>query len=247
MLGISVFILLIALTLSLVQASPVFFEQTILKSPSKRPRYENGELPPFRDTVGWVDPRLNGGRQLDYTDDRIGEPLNVIISSLSDPYILTETGLHMYAKSIGFSEECLGMHYGHIHEANLGDGLGRKQEQFLARQDYVPVIGTCWESVRGGHHFRAWKQNGTLADSGAWFLGASKEKDSSKNHKITEDGYNLGRDFIVDRATAGTRWRGMWWKADVEWKEGLLQRGTRDVNHNIAQDGRVAILTVNRL
>ena len=23
----------------------------------------------------------------------------------------------------------------------------------------------------GGHHFRAWKQNGTQADSGAWFIG----------------------------------------------------------------------------
>ena len=95
---------------------------------------------------------------------------------------------------------------------------------------------------------------------------ASKEQDSSKNHKITEDGYNLGRDFIVDRAVAGSRWRGMWWKADVQWHEGLLQKGKRGqasfitsfhnytygflfqgVNHNIPQDGRVAVLTVNRL
>ena len=95
----------------------------------------------------------------------------MIISSQSDPFILTEYGLHTYAKSIGFSKECLGLHYGHIHEADLGDGLGRKPEQLLYRQDYFPVIGTCWESVKGGHHFRAWKQNGTIADSGAWFLG----------------------------------------------------------------------------
>lgn len=27
--------------------------------------YENGEMPPVRDTVGWVDPRLNGGRLID--------------------------------------------------------------------------------------------------------------------------------------------------------------------------------------
>lgn len=27
--------------------------------------WENGELPPVRDTVGWVDPRLNGGRLID--------------------------------------------------------------------------------------------------------------------------------------------------------------------------------------
>ena len=29
------------------------------------PRYENGELPPVKNTVGWVDPRLNGGRFID--------------------------------------------------------------------------------------------------------------------------------------------------------------------------------------
>ncbi|CAL1712157.1 unnamed protein product [Somion occarium] len=149
--------------------------------------------------------------------------------------------------SIGFSEECLGLHYGHLHEADLGDGLGRKQEHFLARQHYFPIGGTCWESVRGGHHFRAWRQNGTLANSGAWFIGASKEQDSSKNHKIDEDGYNLGRDYVVDRAVSGSRSNGVWWKAEVEWREGLLQRGRSGVNHAISQDGRVAILTVHRL
>ena len=28
-------------------------------------RYENGELPPMENTLGWVDPRLNGGRFID--------------------------------------------------------------------------------------------------------------------------------------------------------------------------------------
>ncbi|CDO69894.1 hypothetical protein BN946_scf184884.g53 [Trametes cinnabarina] len=190
-------------------------------------KYENGELPPVEDTVGWVDPRLKGGRFLDYVSRDVGEPLNIIISSLSDPYILTEDGLHNYVKSIGFSEECLGIHYGHIHEADLGDGLRRKPEQFLGRQHYFPIMGTCWESVRGGHHFRAWKQNGTEANSGAWFLGASEEMDSSKNHMIVEDGYNRGRDYIVDQVTQVTHWKGMWWKGEVEWREGLLERGAR--------------------
>lgn len=54
-------------------------------------------------------------------------------------------------RSIGFSEECMGLHYGNIHEANLGDGDGRKGEQFLARQYYFPVWGTCWESFAGTH------------------------------------------------------------------------------------------------
>ncbi|KAL1950451.1 hypothetical protein VTO73DRAFT_5575 [Trametes versicolor] len=209
--------------------------------------WENGELPPVRDTVGWVDPRLNGGRLIDFVTKKLGEPLNIIISSLSDPYILTETGLHNYVKSIGFSEECLGLHYGYIHEADLGDGLGRKPEQFLGRQHYFPIMGTCWESVRGGHHFRAWKQNGTDANSGAWFLGASEEMDSSKNHMIVEDGYNRGRDYIVSQITQITHWKGMWWKGEVEWREGLLQRGNRGVNHKIEQDGRVAILTILRI
>ncbi|KDQ62692.1 hypothetical protein JAAARDRAFT_121300 [Jaapia argillacea MUCL 33604] len=193
---------------------------------------------------GWHDPRLNGGRFLDFTTKTHGEPLNVIISGLSDPFILTEFGFHQYAKSIGFSEECMGLHYGNIHEADLGDGDGRKQEMFLARQYYFPVWGTCWESVAGGQHFRAWKQNGTHANSGAWFIGASKEEHSGKHHTITADGYNLGRDYLVERATAGSHWKSNWWVADLEWKEGLLEPGNDGVNHGIDQDGRVAILTV---
>ena len=74
-------------------------------------------------------------------------------------------------RSVGFYEECMGIHYGHLHDADLGDGMGRKKEHLLVRQLYFPVMGTCWESVRGGQHFRAWKQNGTLANSGAWFIG----------------------------------------------------------------------------
>ncbi|KAH9936521.1 uncharacterized protein B0H18DRAFT_974214 [Fomitopsis serialis] len=222
-------------------------DQFVIEGPRIQREYENGELPPVENTLGWVDPRLHGGRLLDFTTKRLGEPLNVIISALSDPFILTESGLHTYAKSIGFSKECLGLHYGHVHDADLGDGLGRKPEQLLYRQDYFPVIGTCWESVRGGHHFRAWKQNGTIADSGAWFLGASLEKDSSKNHLIEDDGYNLGRNYIVEQAIAGSHWSGMWWKGDVEWRRGLLEKGSRGVNHDIEQDGLVAILTVVRL
>jgi hypothetical protein len=62
----------------------------------------------------------------------------------------------------------------------------------------------------------------------------------------------------------------MWWIAEVEWRTGLLEPGTKgsfsdsvvqakapadyqrkgannvSVNHDISQDGKVAILTVNR-
>ncbi|EGN98577.1 hypothetical protein SERLA73DRAFT_183647 [Serpula lacrymans var. lacrymans S7.3] len=197
--------------------------------------------------IGWADPRLNGGQFLDFTTPRFGEPLNVIISNLSDPYILTDSGFRAYYKSIGFSEECLGLHYGHVHKADLGDGDGRKSEHILARQYYFPIWGTCWESFAGGNHFRAWKQNGTDADTGAWFLAVSKEEHSAKNHMIIPDGYNIGRDLLVDNAVSGGFWNSMWWKAEVEWREGLLEPGWKGVNHAIAQDGRIAILTVKRL
>jgi hypothetical protein len=196
---------------------------------------------------GWYDPRILGGRFLDFTTKTKGEPLNVIISGLSDTYILSESGFHDYAKSLGYSEECLGLHYGNIHQADLGDGTGRKPEMFLARQSYFPIWGSCWESVAGGQHFRAWKQNGTLANSGAWFIGASKERDSSKRHDIVSNGYNLGRDWLVERAIRGGRWRIYSWKAEVEWRSDLLPEGSDGVNHDIPQDGRVAVLTVHRI
>ncbi|KAG9049433.1 hypothetical protein FS837_010237 [Tulasnella sp. UAMH 9824] len=238
--------LLFALALSplLVSAAPADF--------AIQPEVEQTRLSTTSDGLdwrksGWADPRLGGGQMLDFTLPDLGEPINVIISGLSDPFVLTHEGLHRYAKSIGFSEECLGMHMGNLHEADLGDGDGRKVEQFLARQHYFPIWGTCWESVRGGNHFRAWRQNGTEANSGAWFLAASKEKYVGEHHLIDDDGYNKGRDFIVERAAAGGRWKNRWWKADVEWKEGLLEPGSEGVNHGIEQDGRVAILTVRRL
>ncbi|KAH7909235.1 hypothetical protein BJ138DRAFT_1173786 [Hygrophoropsis aurantiaca] len=197
--------------------------------------------------IGWADPRTNGGRFLDFTTPRFGEPLNVIITNESDPFILTDEGFRLYYKSIGFSEECLGLHYGHVHKADLGDGDGRKSEHILARQYYFPRWGTCWESLAGGNHFRAWKQNGTDIDTSAWFLGVSKEENSRKHHMIVPNGYNIGRDLLVDNAASGSSWNGMSWRADVEWREGLLEPGSKGVNHAIAQDGRIAILTVHRL
>jgi hypothetical protein len=126
----------------------------------------------------------------------------VIISGLSDPYILTPRGLLHYAQTLGFSSECLGLHIGYLHIANLGDSInskgskgqttlaedddeddgpflnvgGNRTEQLLVRQNFDwplygwPDYGTCWESLVGGNHFRAWKQDGAGARTGAWFL-----------------------------------------------------------------------------
>ncbi|KAH9047694.1 hypothetical protein EDB84DRAFT_1393152 [Lactarius hengduanensis] len=232
-------------------------EQAVLsESNSNSIALLDGEWEEVDISEGWADPRINGGRLLDvtphipqFTAPLLGEPLNVILSGLSDPYVLTEEGFREYTKSIGYSYECLGLHIGNIHKADLGDGNGRTPELYLARQAYFPVWGTCWESIAGGHHFRAWRQNGTHADSGAWFIGASKEEHSQKRHKIVKNGYNLGRDWFVESAVAGSHQKGrnVWWGAEVEWRTGLLEPGSNGVNHGIAQDGRVAVLTVFRV
>lgn len=65
---------------------------------------------------------------------------------------------------------------------------------------------------------------------------------------IIPDGYNIGRDFLVAQAISSpTHWNSLWWQAEVEWVEGLLEPGNDGVNHGIDQDGLVAVLTVTRL
>ncbi|KAF7298723.1 hypothetical protein MIND_00819800 [Mycena indigotica] len=233
---------------------------------------------------GWIDPRPGGGQMLDFTTKTRGEPLNVIISGASDPFVLTDEGFTLYASSIGYAPECMGMHIGNLHLANLGDGNGRKSEELLFRQHYrMPRWGTCWESLAGGQHFRAWKQNGTDGNTGAWFIGASKEEDSTRHHTIVARGYDLGRDWLVEQALAasasdasfwvpyehlgeqalralhgnqveerGWPWPGtggqrLQWRAEVQWEWGLLEPGRKGVNHGIAIDGRVAVLTIYRV
>ena len=90
----------VAFTALLVAASPVQQQPFLASIDDSR--------------VDFVDPRINGGRLLDvslqiipismpanehqFTTPDLGEPLNVIISARSDPFILTETGFHYYAK-----------------------------------------------------------------------------------------------------------------------------------------------------
>lgn len=80
---------------------------------------------------------------------------------------------------------------------------------------------------------------------------------------IVPNGYNIGRDLLVQSAVSGSSWKGISWVTDVEWREGLLEPGFKGINHAdlnilpaphilhiginhaIAQDGRVAILTVH--
>lgn len=130
---------------------------------------------------GWKDPNAGGGSMLDLVGNGLREPINVILSGHSDSYILSDAGLRDYVRTIGFSFECLDLHIGGLQRANLGDGNGWITEMFEFRQTEswgAPGrwIGACWETFRGGNHFRAWKQNGTEANTGAWFLAVSTEK-----------------------------------------------------------------------
>ncbi|BGP57086.1 hypothetical protein JCM8202v2_004724 [Rhodotorula sphaerocarpa] len=146
----------------------------------------------------------------------------------------------------GLWNECANLHLGDPQVADLGDGKGWERELFVMRESVWPFpwVGSCLETITGGNHFRAYKQNGTEANSGAWFLAASKEVDLRGKHKIAHDGYNLGRNLLVEKATGGSSYLNRRYEARVEWVEDLLDPGSEGMAHGIAQDGRVAILTV---
>jgi len=191
--------------------------------------------------VAYIPPASNGGSQLD-SSAGLGEPLNIIVSGLSSPQVLTTPGIIQWANSIGFARECLGFHIGGPQQANLGDGRGWVNETAVIRADYDnSLLGTCIESLTGGNHFRFWQQTTT----NAIFLAVSIEQNVDKHHNIVTNGYDLGRDQLVTAATAGpTQFNGITYKTTVEWVTGLLTPGSQGVNHNIPIDGRVAVLTI---
>ncbi|KAH7908420.1 hypothetical protein BJ138DRAFT_1091291 [Hygrophoropsis aurantiaca] len=197
-------------------------------------------------SVGYYDPVGGGGSMLDNAGDGLGEPLNVIISGLSSPEVLTDTGIVNYARAIGFSEECFDIHLGAPQSANLGDGNGWVNQTIELRQDYGDApVGTCLESLIGGDHFRVYRQNGTNADSGALFLAVSQEEPVTDGHDIIPNGYNIGRDSLVTWATGQTSYGGLSYTTTAQNITGLLAPGSNGVNHGIAQDGVVVLLTVN--
>jgi len=202
-----------------------------------------------------------------------GEPLNVIISGLSDPIVLVNAqvngGLLNYYLSIGFANECLGQHEGAPQTANLGDGNGVRNETAVMRWDYGdPSLGTCKETIEGGNHFRYWTQDGPSGNSGAIFMAVSYEQPLQDGHNIVVDGFNLGRDWLVGNATqqtfpsnlsAGMQFIGTSSSAGYTYKtaatlvSGLLANTSIGVNHNTtvginganAIDGLVAVLNVS--
>ncbi|CDO78164.1 hypothetical protein BN946_scf184467.g3 [Trametes cinnabarina] len=195
--------------------------------------------------VAYYNPVSGGGAMLIDAGNGLGEPLNVIVSGLSSPAVLNEDGLTNYARAIGFSTECFGIHLGNPFPANLGDGHGWVNQTVELRQDYGDAdAGTCLESLIGGNHFRVYFQNGPSANSGAAFLAVSKEKDASDNHDIVDDGYNIGRNQLVSGAVGITSYGGVTYSTTAQNITGLLPVGSAGVNHGIAIDGIVTVLTV---
>lgn len=113
---------------------------------------------------GWQPPAEHGGSMLDLAGNGFREPINVIISGHSHPSVLSERGLLDFARSIGFSFECLHIHLGGLQRANLGDGQGYVPQLFEYRSLLYPRapgawVGACWESLAGGNHFRGMRMH----------------------------------------------------------------------------------------
>jgi len=192
----------------------------------------------------YYNPVDNGGSMLTNAGS-LGEPLNVIISGYSSPDVLSYDGVVNYARAIGFSTECLGIHLGGPQSANLGDGNSWVNQTAELREDYGDSdVGTCLESAIGGNHFRIFQQNGSDANSGALFLAVSQEEPSTKHHTISPNGYDVGRDTLVSWALGTTSYGDVTYSTTAENVTGLLQAGTDGINHDIAIDGIVSVLTV---
>jgi len=149
--------------------------------------------------VDFIHPTLHGGSWLVNIGSGGGEPLDVIISGLSSPEVLTNDGFANYSQAIGFSEECLGLRIGNTFSENLGDGHGAVAQSAELREDFdIPDLGTCLESGIGGNHIRVFRQNGPDANTGALFLAVLREHDIFQHHNIVEDGYNKGQDELAN-------------------------------------------------
>ncbi|KAH9003938.1 hypothetical protein EDB84DRAFT_1281676 [Lactarius hengduanensis] len=190
--------------------------------------------------VSFVNPTLAGGSLLDRATPTLGEPLNVIISGLSSSGVLSDAGFLSFANAIGFATECLGIHIGDPQAANLGDGNGYVNQTIEVRQDFGNVpVGSCLESLAGGNHLRLFRQNGPTANTGALFLAVSQEENVFEGHTISPDGYDIGRDKFVQGALGASGYHTV-----AQHITGLLAPGSTGINHGIATDGVVVLLTV---
>ncbi|ORY83475.1 hypothetical protein BCR35DRAFT_351947 [Leucosporidium creatinivorum] len=200
--------------------------------------------------------------EADFTDPRLAngswvtaqaEPLNVVVSAQSSRELREEDVLQDWLNSLGYADECLGLHAGGPQQANLGDGNGYVNQTGLYRWAYgLPEhAGSCWESLVGGSHVRYWFQ-GDRDERGAIFLAASDEHNISMYHDIVDNGYDLGRDNVAGNATvpSGTisPSSGTIYLTTVEMASGFFEAGLTvngvAINHEIGIDGLVAVLTI---
>ncbi|KAL8278804.1 hypothetical protein RQP46_008873 [Phenoliferia psychrophenolica] len=205
------------------------------------------------ETDGFYNPADNGGSWLTIAQDTypagLGEPINGVLSANSDADVLSYAGFQDWAESVGYSGQCLGQSSGNPQAANLGDGHGVLNQTALLRWNYGdPALGTCTETIKGGSHFRYWTQNGTAANSGAYFMAISYEKNLTFQHDIIPDGYDVGRNEFIGNATvaAGTTspLTGKIYHATSEMMTFLPVNSSTGINHGITTDGQVAIFTV---
>ncbi|KAG6335523.1 hypothetical protein ID866_3553 [Astraeus odoratus] len=223
---------------------------------------------PSVSSVAFYNPSLAGGSMLVNAGNGLGEPLNVVISGLSSPGVLSHKGILNYARAIGYSEECFGIHLGGLMSANLGDGNGWVNQTYELREDYENAgIGTCLESLIGGNHFRVFSQNGPRANSGAFFLAwvllvvsllQSPDVCSVVCHKRSPPSTTMiscpmvtildgMHNNLVAAALGETSFNGIIYMTTAVNVTGLLPPGSQGVNHGIAQDGIVTLLTVTIL
>ncbi|KAL5524114.1 hypothetical protein ACEPAG_8287 [Sanghuangporus baumii] len=197
-------------------------------------------------TVEYYDPATGGGSMLTNTGNGLGEPLNSRERRYISPDVLTDRGFLNYAQSVGFDEECFNIHIGNPQSTNLDDGNGWVNQTILLREDYgISNICTCLQSLVGENHFRLFRQNGPIANRGALFLAVSHEENAFESHTISPDGYNRERDELVSLAIRGqTSSDGVTYSTISEDVSGLLVADAIGINHGIAIDGIVKVLTV---
>jgi len=225
-------------------ASLLGFQAALEPFVHKQPAPETASL----DGINFVDPRPGGGSLLDHDSGGLGEPLNVIISGLSSPWVIADGGFVHFANAIGFGKECFGAHLGAPQTANLGDGKGWANQTMELRNDFgVPDVGACWESLVGGNHLRMWRQNGPKAPTNALFLAVSEEKNVHEGHTIAKNGYDGGRDKLVKSALKLKKYRGVKYQTVAQNITGLIPPGSTGINHGISTDGVVVLLTVTIL
>ncbi|KAK0555807.1 hypothetical protein OC846_000349 [Tilletia horrida] len=182
---------------------------------------------------GYTDPKAFGGSSIGYfPDNSNGEPLNVIVTGIS-----SGSDFSNWYKAIGYGKECFGLHSGTAMQAFI-DSRGLYDQEGEIRYAYgedPDAEGSCAESLAG-----YWQQQNT----NAWFLAASHEKNIFDHHDIEADGYDIGRDEIVQAATSSSSYNGQTFVASVQYVDGLLPSGSQGINHGIAIDGRTAVLSV---